>query len=181
MLPKNISMKLSLCVVVCLLPAAALLAQVADKRSVRFSNEVKIEDLQKNLAIIAGAEMEGRETGTEGQARAADFIAGYYKRIGLKPGNNGSYFQYYPLLKDSVLQSALNINGREFRYGADYTFPATITNTGAIYTSPELGLEIVWGGYGITDSVYNNLAGIDARGKVSRAGRSSRRAPRAVH
>lgn len=105
--------------------------------------------------------MEGRETGTRGQAKAAGFIADYYKQIGLAPGNNGNYFQNYPLIKDSVEYSVIKVNGQEFKYHADFTFPLTLNKQEKVTAS-----EVIWGGYGITDSSFNNLAGIDAKGKI---------------
>ena len=159
---KILKMKTLTCFVfyfVGLIPAGA---QVAHKEAMKFAGDIRIENLKKNLSIIAGAEMEGRETGTQGQARAAGFIADCYKQIGLQPGNNGSYFQYYPLIRDTVTESILQINGQEFKYGTDYTLPASINNSGTIQSD----LEVVWGGYGISDSAYNDLQGITVKGKA---------------
>ena len=38
-------------------------------------------DLKKHLYIIAGKEMEGRETATEGQRKAAAYIENYFKSL----------------------------------------------------------------------------------------------------
>lgn len=159
---KILKMKALTCFVFYFLGLASVDAQVAYKEAVKFADDIKTENLKKNLSIIAGAEMEGRETGTPGQARAAGFIADYYKQIGLQPGNNGSYFQYYPLIKDSVAESTLQINGKAFKYGEDYTLPASINSNGTIQSD----LEVVWGGYGISDSAYNDLKDVVAKGKA---------------
>ena len=98
------NMKLRTCFVLYFFTVVSIHAQVASKKATRFSNDIKVENLKKNLSVIAGAEMQGRETGTAGQARAAGFIADYYQQIGLQPGNNGSYFQYYQLNKRTSVQ-----------------------------------------------------------------------------
>ena len=54
--------------------------------------------------------MEGRETGTEGQRKAAAYIESQFKEIGLKfPESLHGYQQYYPLFKDSLVPKALKI------------------------------------------------------------------------
>ena len=41
----------------------------------KYAATITTEDLSKHLYIIAGAEMEGRETATEGQRKAAAYIS----------------------------------------------------------------------------------------------------------
>lgn len=54
------------------------------------------EFLKEHLYEFAGDEMEGRGSGTESIARAADYIADFNESIGLLPvGDNGSYFQHF--------------------------------------------------------------------------------------
>ena len=50
-----------------------------------FANTITAEDLKKHLYIVAGPEMEGRETATEGQRKAAAYIENQFKSLGLKP------------------------------------------------------------------------------------------------
>ncbi|WP_394346285.1 M28 family metallopeptidase [Myroides indicus] len=55
------------------------------------------DSLAKNLNILASAEFEGRRTGELGQKRAANFIAEYYKRLGIShPRGTADYFQEIP-------------------------------------------------------------------------------------
>ena len=60
-------------------------------------SSIRSEDLQKNLYVIAADDMEGRDTGSPGQKRAADYIINYYKnlRIG-HPTGMTSYLQTVP-------------------------------------------------------------------------------------
>ena len=71
--------------------------------------------LKKQLTIIAGPEMEGRETGTEGQRKAADYIVSQFKAFGLTPApGTDNYQQYYPIGYDTLLNSKLSVGDLSF-------------------------------------------------------------------
>lgn len=60
-------------------------------------NSIKAEDLKKNLMVIASDEMEGRDTGSEGQKKAGRYMIDYYKNLGISyPAALGSYYQHIP-------------------------------------------------------------------------------------
>lgn len=59
--------------------------------------EIKLEDLKKNLYVIASDEMEGRDTGSPGQKKAGEYMVNYYKSLGISyPKALGSYYQKVP-------------------------------------------------------------------------------------
>ncbi|MEO6134078.1 MAG: hypothetical protein ABIP35_02930, partial [Ginsengibacter sp.] len=47
--------------------------------SVKYAETITQDGLKKQLTIVASAEMEGRETGTEGQRKAAAYIESQFK------------------------------------------------------------------------------------------------------
>src|SRR4051812_48249647 len=54
-------------------------------------------DLERRLFIIAHDSMMGRETGSEGDYKTAEYIASEFRRLGLRPaGDNGTWFQTVP-------------------------------------------------------------------------------------
>ncbi|MEO6670138.1 MAG: M28 family peptidase [Ferruginibacter sp.] len=127
----------------------------------KYAAVITIADLQKHLTIIAGEEMEGRETGTDGQRKAATYIEAQFKAIGLQiPTGMTGYQQFYPLHRDTMLNSSLSIAGYTAEYGIDYMIPRA--NTSGTFTSN----EIVFAGYGIEDEKYNDYAGLDVKGKL---------------
>ena len=99
-------------------------AQKKNKAAEKYSQTILAADLKKHLFILAAPEMEGRETGTEGQRKAAEYLKQQFSNIGLAPGNNGSYEQMYPLYKDTLTAATLNINGKTFEFGKDFVFPS---------------------------------------------------------
>ncbi|MDF2550813.1 MAG: family peptidase [Chryseobacterium sp.] len=58
---------------------------------------IKLEDLKKNLYVIAADDMEGRDTGSPGQKKAGEYMINYYKTLGVSyPKSLGSYYQKVP-------------------------------------------------------------------------------------
>jgi hypothetical protein len=128
---------------------------------VPFAKTITPEDLKKHLYIIAGAEMEGRETATEGQRKAAAYIENHFKSLGLAPGNKDSYQQFYPVFQDSIVQASIEVNGKKFEINKDFA-----VNMSSTYSATMFGAEVVFVGYGISDSTRDDYAGINARGKI---------------
>src|SRR6476619_7504683 len=90
----------------------------------RYAKTITPADLKKRLAIVASPEMEGRETGTEGQHRAAAYIEGEFKKLGLAPGNKDSYQMYYNVYQDSLVQAGLQVGETKFQPNKDFSFVA---------------------------------------------------------
>jgi hypothetical protein len=74
----------------------------------KFAETITAADLKTHLSIVASAEMEGRETATEGQRKAAAYIENHFKTLGLLPANKGSYQMAYPVYRDSMITSWLS-------------------------------------------------------------------------
>ena len=127
-----------------------------------YANSITGAGLKKHLTIIAGEDFEGRETGTEGQRKAAVYIESQFKALGLKPAAAlKGYQQFYPLYQDSLQETLLSINGKPAEFGKDFVAPLNLNETGKFK-----GKKIVFAGYGIDDSLYTDYKGIDVKGKV---------------
>jgi Zn-dependent M28 family amino/carboxypeptidase len=118
--------------------------------------------LQKHLFIIASDEMEGRETGTAGQRKAAAYIESQFKALGLKPAAAlKGYQQLYPLYQDSLVSSSLKIGNYNAVYGTDYIIPPSTNETLKFK-----GKQIVFAGYGIEDEKYSDYKNLDVKNKI---------------
>ncbi len=63
----------------------------------RYINTITEEELRKHLTIIASDEMEGRQTGSEGQKKAGRYLIGQYKSDKIKPPVGAKdYYQHVP-------------------------------------------------------------------------------------
>ncbi len=129
---------------------------------VLFANSIKSENLQRHLYQIAGPAFEGRETATPGQRKAAAYIEDFFKSLGLKPGNNDSFQYSFPVFKDSFISSNIQVNGQEFELNRDYQ-----NRTLSKSFSFSYGLSnVVFAGYGLSDSVRDDYRGLDVSGKI---------------
>lgn len=62
-----------------------------------YSETIKAETLKAQLYQFASSEFKGREVGTEGQKKAAQFLVDFYKAEGLLPaGKDATYLQNIP-------------------------------------------------------------------------------------
>lgn len=130
--------------------------------SLKYAETITQQDLKNQLNIVASAEMEGRETGTEGQRRAAAYIEKQFKDIGLKsPDSIKGYQQYYPIIKDTLIPRSLKIGKQHFDYGKDYVLLSGSSNNEAFKSK-----KITFCGYGIEDKDYNDYSGKDVKGSV---------------
>lgn len=126
-----------------------------------FAKDITVEDMRRHLYIIAGAEMEGRETATEGQRKAAAYIENEFKLLGLAPGNKNSYEMYFPVYADSLQNLSLSVNDTAFVAGEDFSVNLADNHPASFRFS-----EVVFAGYGLSDSMQDDYQGLDVKGKL---------------
>ncbi len=149
-----------LCTVLMLFVASASMAQKKSNPR-KFAETITVADLKTHLNIIAGAGMEGRETATEGQRKAASYIENHFKTLGLLPANKESYQMYYPVYRDSLVGSQMMINEKSFNLNEDFQPILQLNRNGSQYFS-----EIVFVGHGIVDSAFDDYGNVDVTGKA---------------
>lgn len=127
-----------------------------------------------HIQYLASDELAGRETGSEGHRRAAQYIAGAFKRAGLKPAGQQGFFQPVKFVSRKIVeeQSSLEIirnprsesngNKEKIVLGEEAYFSMSIEH------ASRTEAPIVFVGYGLTvpEMKYDDLAGLDLRGKV---------------
>ncbi len=156
--------------------AAALDAQTAATAPVRsidtlglaaampFAKTITAAELRTTAYILASDSLQGRETGTDGQRRAARFLSKQVAALGLPTlGSTGTYEQPIALASAVWDTTGLTVDGKEFKLMKDfYAFPAE---------SRDISLatdEVVFLGYGIDDPAHNDYAAAgDLRGRVA--------------
>lgn len=126
-----------------------------------FAATISADDMKRHLYIIAGPEMEGRDTPSPGLEKAAGYIETHFKSLGLLPGNKDSYRQLYPLYKDSMTSTNINVNGTTFELNKDFQPNVTVNHTAAMRFS-----EVAFAGYGIVDGEINNYKDLEVKGKL---------------
>ena len=124
------------------------------------------EELYRHLVILASDEYQGRETGTPGQEKAADYIAAYFQELGLPAiGEQDSYFQQIHFRRGRWASVELSVAGADAeaaRHLRDfYAYPAT--NPGGVTLNKD---EMLFLGYGIDDPAYSDYGNRKVDGRV---------------
>src|SRR4051812_28687578 len=60
---------------------------------------ISAETLQRVTRTLSSDEFQGRAPGTVGEERTIAFMSREFQRVGLQPGNHGSWFQDVPLVE----------------------------------------------------------------------------------
>lgn len=130
--------------------------------SLTYAGMVNASRMEQHLRIIAGEEMEGRETGTEGQRKAAAYIEAQFRSAGLQaPASLNGYQQHYPLYRDTMISATVQIGETQLQYGTDYFVP--VLNNGTRRASAK---SMVFAGYGIDEKNYSDYKGLRVKGRV---------------
>ncbi len=152
---------------------AKLAYDVSDKNTVLtatanaapFAATITAADMESYLRILASDDFEGRETGTEGQRKAADFIADHFKKLGLPAiGDESTYFQNIAFTSESWDNGRIGIevNGEKYKHLIDYySIPSLNSDRPSFQTK-----EVVFLGYGIDDEKYSDYKGVDVKDKT---------------
>jgi hypothetical protein len=101
-------------------------AQSIDPKSKPGYGSINAAHLKSYLTVIASDSLEGRETATPGQKKAANYIANIFKNLNLKPiGDDGTYFQHFDVevaRVDPHTNIVTDIDGvkKSFSWGTDF-------------------------------------------------------------
>jgi Zn-dependent M28 family amino/carboxypeptidase len=125
--------------------------------------------MKEALKTLASDEFEGRAPGTPGEKKTLDYLVQQFQKAGLKPGNNGSWFQDVPLVTiGSTNHSGLAITGGKqpmnLKHGSDYVAVSyRVTPRTEVKDS-----DVVFVGHGVNapERGWNDYAGVDVKGKT---------------
>jgi Zn-dependent M28 family amino/carboxypeptidase len=126
--------------------------------------------MQRLVERLSSDEFEGRAPGTVGEEKTAALLVSEFTRLGLQPGNNGSFFQDVPLVEITGRNhSAMRFTGGRAPVTAAYG-PEMVVGTYRI-AQPNVRVAdspVVFVGYGINapEKNWNDYAGVDVRGKT---------------
>lgn len=129
---------------------------------------ISLDTLRETTRVLSSDEFEGRAPTTPGEEKTVAYLTGAFTRAGLKPGNNGSWYQEVPLAENTASPSAMRVTGGArpltLRYRDDF-----VANTYRLQPRTSLdNSELVFVGYGINapERGWNDYAGVDVRGKT---------------
>lgn len=126
-------------------------------------NAINEKELIETVSYLASDELKGRLGGSQEYYNAADYMAKQFLKAGLKPAGRGSFFQYffteYNDISDAKFGIVNNNKISYFRHGTDFSCRG-FTGSGK-YNAP-----VVFCGYGISESYYDDYKEVDVSGKI---------------
>jgi hypothetical protein len=139
-------------------------AAQAQDIATQYAGTIHAEDLKKHLSVIASDSLEGRDTGSRGQKKAAAYVAGHFEQYGLKPivtatDGSKSFFQKYNLYKKGWGDVFVKIKGKEYVFNQDFYL------NGLLDEPLEVKTDVIFAGYGIETDTYNDYKNLDIKGK----------------
>ena len=124
----------------------------------------------EHVVALSTDEMEGRDTGSEGYRKAAEYVAGQFEHYGAGPGNGDSYFHTVDFVWRKIREPESSLTfisndgtEREITLGREAKFGMGLD------PAPEVEADLVFVGYGlhVPEIGHDDLAGIDLEGKVA--------------
>ena len=104
---------------------------------------IREADLRRDMAVMAGDAMRGREAGTVDELRASVWVANQLEAIGLKPmGDLGTWFQWWNMRRTriSTTSSSVRINGKALALWTEITptsnLAAEVSGTSVYLSDP---------------------------------------------
>lgn len=164
---ENFCRYLAVVVVSSLLLGHQVVAQTAPSLSSSEQNltkEILSHEIEKYTTALAADDMEGRGTMQAGGEKAAQWIAGQMKTIGLKPlGENGTYLHAVPV-SEVVLteETTLKLDGQSLSLGADWA-PLSSNLKDIQYSG-----ALVFAGHGLLSEAWkrNDIKDGDLKDKI---------------
>ena len=133
--------------------------------------DINAADLASRDKAIADDAFQGRGPGTTAGEAASAWIADEMKRIGLAPGNHGSYFQPVPTVNITLDAASSHLAFGTPKGAVTPKFPSD-----TVYWTPQFRTQtvsvsrtpMVFVGYGVVAPEYHwdDYAGVDVRGKT---------------
>jgi Zn-dependent M28 family amino/carboxypeptidase len=152
------------------LSAPAITSAAPAKPAAAKAVQPSIDTMKRLVKELSSDAYEGRAPGSAGEEKTMALLAAEFGRLGLKPGNKGSWFQDVPLVEINAKNvSPLTFSGGKGVVSAAYG-PEMVIGTYRT-TQPRIDIRnspVVFVGYGINapEKGWNDYAGLDVKGKT---------------
>ena len=123
----------------------------------------------EHIKVLAADNMEGRDTGSPGLKKAEAYVVGQLKSAGLQPAGVKGYYQPVKFVSRQLVEQ--ESNAALLRHGK--AEPLTLGEDAIFSTrvdlAPEVEAPLVFVGYGLSvpENDFDDLAGLDLKGKVA--------------
>jgi Zn-dependent M28 family amino/carboxypeptidase len=123
----------------------------------------------EHIKVLAADNMEGRDTGSPGLKKAEAYIVGKLKSAGLQPAGVKGYYQPVKFVSRQLVEQESNVallrdgKAEALTLGEDAFFSTRVD------LASEVEAPLVFVGYGLSipENDFDDLAGLDLKGKVA--------------
>ena len=130
-----------------------------NKYALKYASSLDSLKMKATLTKLCSDEFGGRKSSLEGGDLACDFLIKQLKQNKIKAGNKGFFRQSIEAYHQSKSNKFFNLEGFNFKDNYRYT---NSTQQDSVISAE----DIVFAGYGIHHSTYNDFAKIDITGKI---------------
>lgn len=153
----------------CAAAFSALALSLAARQSPQPARHFDGQSWWAHVKFLADDNLEGRETGSEGLRKAESYVVEQFTKAGLQPAGANGFYQPVKFTSRQIVEkdssAALIVSGKAepLSLGDDAYF-----GTRADLSSEEITAPLVFVGYGlkIPEKNYDDLSGLDLRGKI---------------
>ena len=126
-------------------------------------------DIGQRIKVLSSDEFQGRKPFTVGETKTTAYLEDEFRKLGLKPGNKGSFFQEVPLVEITGQPTQpLTISGKGQNLKLDFKTDFMAFTEREVPSVDLKSSELVFAGYGVVAPEYqwNDYAGLDVKGKT---------------
>lgn len=145
--------------IITLLLFLSIAISAQDKNALHYASLIDSTNLKLTLTRLASDEFEGRGTGERGEELTIAYLSEYLKGKNIAPANKGSYFQNIEaVIRD---KGGKRFDLSNFNYVEDYSYENSSKLDSIVSTD-----NVIFVGYGVYSSTYNDFANVDITDKV---------------
>jgi Zn-dependent M28 family amino/carboxypeptidase len=121
------------------------------------------------VKVLAANDMEGRETGSPALRRAEAFIVEQLQKNRLEPAGADGFYQTMQFESRQIVESGSSLNLLKGKLVEPLSFADDAFFSTRVDLAPSVEAPLVFAGYGLSipEKNYDDLAGLDLKGKVA--------------
>lgn len=137
-----------------------------DSVQLKYASEIRPQDLQAHLEVLASDAYEGRETGTRGAEMAAEYIAEHFAELGLVRYDGETYFQEVQLNRNAAPRATAQVVAGKKAEVDSLTFMEEFMFYPGLDAAEMDSLPLVFAGFGVQTAGWDDYAGLDVTGQI---------------
>jgi Zn-dependent M28 family amino/carboxypeptidase len=121
-----------------------------------------------HVSFLASDDLEGRDAGSAGHRKAAEYVADRFKRDGLKPAGTSGFFQAVRFHSRRILEDRSSLALVRDGVAAPIALGDEATFNMRVNPAPEVEAPLVFAGYGLSipEAGHDDLGAVDVKGKA---------------